>query len=221
MKKALIIGSSGGIGRAVERQLLASGWHVQGLSRRADGLNITQEDSIARVFSTLEGVFDLVIIATGALEICGSVPEKTIKTLDARAMGDQFATNAVGPMLVLKHVIPFMPKDRPTHVVVLSARVGSIGDNALGGWYSYRAAKTALNQLVHTAAIELGRSNPQLCCVCYHPGTVQTDFTAKYVGRHSAVSPETAASNLVSVVSQLSPLDTGRFFDWTGAQVPW
>ena len=105
--------------------------------------------------------------------------------------------------------------------MVLSARVGSIGDNRLGGWISYRSAKAAVNQIVHTAAIELARSHPQSICVALHPGTVATPFTEKYLGRHPAVAPVAAAQNLLQVVDDLQPADSGGFFDWAGDPVPW
>lgn len=109
----------------------------------------------------------------------------------------------------------------PAHVGILSARVGSIGDNGLGGWYSYRMAKAALNQLIHTAAIELGRSHKQAVIALLHPGTVATDFTAKYAGNHSTVPPDEAAQNLISVLGGLTPAQSGGFYDWAGQTVPW
>ncbi len=134
---------------------------------------------------------------------------------------DQFALNAVGPALILRHAARLLPRDRRAVFAVLSARVGSIGDNRLGGWVSYRASKAAVNQIVHTAAIELARTHKQAICVVLHPGTVQTEFTRKYLGRHPAVAPDTAAANLLSVVQRLTPDDTGGFFDWAGKPVPW
>jgi len=136
-------------------------------------------------------------------------------------MMDQFALNAVGPALVLRHASKLMPGDRRAVFAVLSARVGSIGDNRLGGWISYRSAKAAVNQIVHTAAIELSRSHPQSICVALHPGTVETPFTEKYLGRHHAVPPEEAAGNLLNVVDGLTPAESGGFFDWAGKAVPW
>jgi NAD(P)-dependent dehydrogenase (short-subunit alcohol dehydrogenase family) len=122
---------------------------------------------------------------------------------------------------VLKHALRLMPRDRPCRFAALSARVGSIGDNALGGWYAYRAAKAALNQLVHTAAIEIARTHPQAVVVTLHPGTVATPLTAAHAGGHPTVTPQTAAANLIRVLDGLTASDTGRFFDWSGTQVPW
>jgi NAD(P)-dependent dehydrogenase (short-subunit alcohol dehydrogenase family) len=221
MKKALIIGASGGIGAAVVRALEARGVGVVGVSRSSDGLDVTDEASVAAHLGALEPGFDLILCATGALEIDGAVPEKSLNALSARAMADQFALNCIGPALVIKHGVRLLPRDGRSVMAVLSARVGSIGDNRLGGWYSYRAAKAAVNQIVHGAAIELGRSHAGAICVALHPGTVATEFTAKYAGRHPRVSPEDAAGHLLGVIEGLRGKDTGGFFDWRGDVVPW
>ena len=218
--RALVVGSSGGIGAALVTALSAQG-EVVGLSRRSDGLDVTDEASVARVLGGLDGEFDLVMVATGALEIGGARPEKTLRALDAATMLAQFALNAVGPALVIKHALRLLPKDRVARVGVLSARVGSIGDNSLGGWYSYRAAKAAVNQLIHTASIEVARSHPQAVLALLHPGTVATGLTAAYAGGHPTVSPDVAAGHLLAVLGGLSPADTGGFFDWQGKQVVW
>lgn len=221
MKNALIIGSSGGIGSALAGVLTGQGLAVTGLSRSADGFDITDEASVAAHLDAVQGPFDLIIVATGALEINGAAPEKSIKTASAQAMADQFALNTIGPALVLKHSARLLPKDRRAVIAVLSARVGSIGDNRLGGWLSYRVAKAGVNQVVHTAAIELARSHRQAVCVALHPGTVQTAFTRKYLGRHPAVPADEAARNLLGVLEHLKATDSGGFFDWAGKVVPW
>jgi NAD(P)-dependent dehydrogenase (short-subunit alcohol dehydrogenase family) len=194
---------------------------VVGLSRSGDGFDLTDPDSVAHHLGRLAGPFDKVIVASGALEIGGAAPEKTIRAVRKDAMMDQFALNAVGPALVLAQAHKLLPKDRRAVFAVLSARVGSIGDNRLGGWISYRSAKAAVNQIVHTAAIELSRSHPQSICVALHPGTVATPFTEAYLGRHPAVPAEEAAQNLLGVMDGLTPSQTGGFFDWSGAEVPW
>lgn len=218
--RSLVIGASGGIGAALMDRLSRRG-EVLGISRSHDGLDLTDEASIVRVLATITAPIDTVIVATGALEIAGYRPEKTLRVLTAEAMALQFAVNAIGPALVLKHALRLLPKDRPARFVVLSARVGSIGDNALGGWYSYRAAKAALNQLIHTAAIEIARSHREAVVVCLHPGTVKTRFTRDYSAGHSTVAPDTAAANLLAVLDGLTPADTGGFFDWAGVRIPW
>lgn len=221
MQTALIIGSSGGIGAALVAGLRAKGVAVTGLSRSGDGLDITNETSVAQHLGKLSGPFDLIVVATGALAAGGHTPEKTIRSLTADGLRSQFDVNTIGPALVLKHSIRLLPRDRRAVFAALSARVGSIGDNALGGWYSYRSAKSALNQILHTAAIELARSHPQAVCVALHPGTVETAFTASYVGRHPAVPAPAAADNLLDVLAGLTVSQSGGFYDWQGKQVAW
>ena len=221
MKRALIIGSSGGIGSAVAGELIRRNVQVTGLSRRDDGLQITDEASVEASLGRLDAGYDLIFLATGALEIAGARPEKTLGQLSAQAMMDQFSVNCIGPSLVLKHARRLMSRDRRGVFVTLSARVGSIGDNRLGGWYAYRTAKAALNQMLHSAAIELARTHPQMICAALHPGTVETEFTRKYVGRHPTVPAAEAAENLLQVIDALTPDQTGGFFDWTGVEVPW
>lgn len=221
MNRTLIIGASGGIGAALVVACRARGDDVVGLSRSADGLDLTDEASVEAALGGLDGRFDLILVATGALEIDGAQPEKSVKAVRRRAMMDQFALNAVGPALVLRHAADLLDKKRRGVVAVLSARVGSIEDNRLGGWVSYRAAKAAVNQIVHTAAIEMSRSHPQSVCVALHPGTVETPFTQKYLGRHPAVPASEAAQNLLSVVEGLDADHSGQFFDWAGKVIPW
>lgn len=221
MENALIIGASGGIGQAVSAALRAKGVGVTGLSRSGDGLDVTNEASVAAALGALTGPFDLILVATGALEIAGAAPEKALRQVSAQAMLDQFALNCVGPSLVLKHSVRLLPREGRAVFAALSARVGSIGDNSFGGWYSYRTAKAALNQMIHTGAVELGRSHRGAICVALHPGTVQTDFTRKYLGRHPAVPASEAAENLLRVIQGLRPEDSGGFFDWQGKTVPW
>lgn len=220
MGKTLILGASGGIGGALARACATMGEDVTAISRSQNGFDITSEDSVAKHLAGL-GPFDRIVVATGALEIDGAEPEKTVRAIRAKAMADQFALNAIGPALVLSHAHSLLPRDRRAVFAVLTARVGSIGDNRLGGWIGYRAAKAAANQIVRTAAIELARSHRHAVCVALHPGTVATRFTEKYLGRHPAVPPEDAAANLLSVMDGLSPDQTGLFFDWAGKPVPW
>ncbi len=202
-------------------QLASYGVQVTGLSRSASGFDLAKPESAERILSDVAGPFDLVLVATGALEIDGAAPEKSMRSVSAQAMMDQFSLNAVGPALILKHASRLLPREGRSVFAVLSARVGSIGDNRLGGWVSYRAAKAAVNQIVHTAAIELARTHKDAVCVALHPGTVRTSFTKKYLGRHPAVEPEEAARNLLKVSAGLAPADTGGFYDWAGKRIPW
>jgi NAD(P)-dependent dehydrogenase (short-subunit alcohol dehydrogenase family) len=218
--RALVVGASGGIGAALAAALAARA-EVTGLSRSQDGLDLTDEAAIAAALGRLEPPYDLILVATGALTIGSAGPEKTLRALDPAAMARQFALNATGPALVLKHALRLMPRDRRAVFAALSARVGSIGDNALGGWYAYRAAKAALNQLVHTAAIEIARSHPQAVVVTLHPGTVDTGLGPEFHRGRTVTPPAEAAANLLAVIGGLTPAQTGGFFDWQGAAVPW
>ena len=219
--RVLIIGASGGIGAALAAEARARGAEVTAVSRSVDGLDLTDPASVTRVFSGLSGHFDAVLVATGGLEIDGAGPEKSLRALDADALAAQFALNAIGPALVLQAAVPFLPRDRRAVFAALSARVGSIGDNRAGGWYGYRAAKAALNQILRSGAIELARSHPQAIIAALHPGTVQTPLTARYLGRHPAVPPAEAARNLWAVIDGLTPAQSGGFFDWAGKEIPW
>lgn len=220
MGRALVIGASGGIGAALAAELEVRGHAVTRLSRREDGLDVTEPASVARVMGGLSGPFDLVIVAVGVLALPEGGPEKALAAITAEAMAGVFAVNAIGPALILGHVVPLLAKDAPVTIAVLSARVGSIGDNAIGGWHSYRASKAALNQIVRGAAIELKRTHKRAVCVALHPGTVATSFTAAYPG-HSKVTPAEAAVHLLAVLDGLTPAETGRFYDWAGEVVPW
>ncbi len=218
--RSLVIGASGGIGGALARALAPRG-EVIGLSRRDHALEITDEASVARALGALEPPFDLILVATGALILDGQGPEKTLKAITADSLSRSFAINAIGPALVMKHALRLLPRDRPARLAVLSARVGSIGDNHLGGWYGYRAAKAGLNQLLRSAAIEAARTHPQSVLVALHPGTVETALAPAQRAGHPAVPPDEAAANLLAVLDQLTPADTGGFFDWKGDPVPW
>ena len=221
MARALVIGASGGIGAAIKGELAQRGYDVTGLSRSVDGLDVTDEARIAETLGALEGPFHRIVVTTGALVIDGYEPERAVRDVTQDGLVNQFRVNALGPMLVLKHALRLMPKAEPSVFAALSARVGSIGDNRIGGWHSYRASKAALNQLIHGAAIEMQRTHKQAIVVCLHPGTVETPFTAKYAGRHKTVPAGEAATNLVNVIEGLTPAQTGGFFDYAGKEIPW
>lgn len=211
--RSLVVGASGGIGGAFCKALAKEG-EVFGLSR-SDGLDVTDESSVERSVGALDGYFDMIVVATGSL----GTPEKSLRSFDAPALANQIAVNAAGPLLVLKHSARFLPRDRRSVFAVLSARVGSIGDNRLGGWYSYRAAKAALNQLLHTASIEIARSHRHAVLAVLHPGTVDTNFTAGY--GNEKVPADVAATRLLSVLNALGPEQSGGFYDFSGKVVPW
>lgn len=219
--RALIIGESGGIGAAVAAKLRAARWDVVGLSRSVDGFDVANPAMVERGMAQQIGEFDMVFLGIGILAPHWGLPEKSLSSIKAEDMARVFAVNTIGPALILRNVARLLPRDRRCVVATLSARVGSIEDNKIGGWHSYRASKAALNQIVRGAAIELARTHKQSICVALHPGTVATEFTAKYAGRHKTVPADEAAGRLIDVMGALEPAQTGGFFDYSGADVPW
>ncbi|MGG7518383.1 SDR family NAD(P)-dependent oxidoreductase [Allorhizobium undicola] len=221
---ALVIGASGGIGAAVATMLEEDPrcGDVIRLSRSGDGLDVTQEASIAHHAGRLgEKAVDLLFCATGALTIDGIGPEKTIRAITPEAMAAQFALNAIGPALVLKHFAPLLRRDRRAIAGFLSAKVGSIGDNRLGGWISYRASKAALNQILRTASIEIARTRPQALVAALHPGTVATGLSASYSVNHERFEPLRSAGMLLSVLDGLSASGSGGFYGYDGKVIEW
>ena len=224
--KALVIGSSGGIGKALTECLRADTRFdtVATLSRSADGLDISNENSVsvcARQMKQVHDAFDLIINAAGALVIDGSVPEKSVKAIRVDALMNQFLVNAIGPALLLKHFHGLLPRNARSLFASLSARVGSIGHNRLGGWISYRAAKAAQNQIVKTASLEIARTHPAAVVVALHPGTVATQLSHPFISGHQATSPEDAAARLLATIERLQPHQSGGFFSNDGQSIAW
>lgn len=224
-RHALVIGASGGIGAALVEALQDEDVAVTALARSFAGdrhIDIEDEASIAAAAARLPHAPDLVIVATGLLQAGANTPEKTYRNLDAATLARTIAVNAIGPALVAKHILPLMPKTGRTVFAALSARVGSIGDNRMGGWYGYRAAKAALNQLIRTLAIEEKRRNDRSIVVALHPGTVDTALSRPFQGnvRPGALfTPARAAVQLLDVVDALKAPDSGKVFDWEGKEV--
>ena len=221
---ALVIGATGGIGSAISG-CLASDRNCSKLvqlSRSIDGINITNEETIRLAADGLKSTgFDMIICATGALTINGIGPEKSIRQMSQQAMLDQFAVNAVGPALILKYFVPLLARKKRVIFAFLSARVGSIGDNRLGGWISYRSSKAALNQIVHTAAIEVTRINQESVVVAVHPGSVMTSLSDPFSAGHERSEPESAASAILQVLDSLQPVNSGGFFAYDGKPIVW
>ena len=224
---AVVFGASGGIGAALVAALQDAGQFdtVRGFSRRsAISVDLTDESSLAHAVDIVaqSGEVRLVIDATGFLHGQGMAPEKTWRALDADQLAHAFAINTIGPALLMKHMLPKLPRTGKAVFATLSARVGSIGDNLLGGWYSYRASKAALNQIVRTAAIELSRRAPEALCVALHPGTVATPLSDGFAKAGlDVLVPAQSAQHLLSTIDRLDAGATGGFFDWHGEQVPW
>ncbi len=224
---AVVFGAGGGIGRALIEPIQAAKRfdHLVAFSRGTEpAIDLLDEASLERAaaFAADQGELRLVIDATGFLHDRDQAPEKSWRQLDAANMARAFALNATGPALIMKHVLPRLARSGKAVFATLSARVGSIGDNRLGGWYAYRASKAALNQLVRTAAVELARRAPDALCVALHPGTVATGLSAPFAARGlEAHPPAAAARHLLAVVDHLTSSETGGFFDWRGDAVPW
>jgi len=226
--RAVVIGASGGIGNAIMAQLAASDRfdEVIGLGRLSvPPLDLLSEETIrtaAAGVSEKSAPIRLIVDATGLLSEGRLQPEKSLIQVDAEQMARVLAVNTIGPALLMKHFLPLLPKDGKSLFATLSAKVGSIGDNHLGGWYSYRASKAALNQLVRTASIELRRRQPSAICVALHPGTVDTELSAPFARTGLDVqSPADAAAKLVALMDALSESQSGGFFSADGTELPW
>ncbi|WP_449121925.1 SDR family NAD(P)-dependent oxidoreductase [Pseudomonas viridiflava] len=243
----LICGASRGIGLALCAALLARDdvaqvWAVAreaststGLAKLAEqyGQRLQRVDCDARneqalealVSETLEGCehLHLVISALGILHQDGAKPEKGLAQLTLASMQASFATNTFAPILLLKHLLPLLRK-QPSTFAALSARVGSIGDNRLGGWYSYRASKAALNQLLHTASIELKRLNQASTVLAIHPGTTDTELSQPFqanVPEGQLFKPAFSAERIIEVVGAHGASDSGTFWDWDDKPIVW
>lgn len=245
---AVLAGASSGIGLAMLSRLLAhpGTGRVLAVSRRAEAspvlaalarlhgdrlrclsADLADPDAAGRIAAAASGHLGevhLVLSSVGVLHGDGLRPEKSISQLGAASLSTAFAVNAMGPILLARALLPLLPRQRSAVLAALSARVGSIGDNALGGWYAYRASKAALNQLWRTLAVECLRTHPRAACVLLHPGTVDTPLSAPFSARVPAerlFTPEQAADQLLGILAGLGPEDSGRFIAWDGRDIPW
>ncbi|MHC8386503.1 SDR family NAD(P)-dependent oxidoreductase [Pseudomonas sp. MDT2-39-1] len=222
--RALVIGASGALGAAF-CELLNEDPRcsvVRELGRNsAPGLDLEKPDSIARAAAELaeEAPYQLILHAAGLLHREDIKPEKSYTSIEADALQAIFQVNTLGPALVLRHFLPLL--DPRGAMAVLSAKVGSIGDNRLGGWYAYRASKAALNMLIKTAGIELARTRPQTRLLTLHPGTVISGLSQPFKGASAARPASLAARELLSLIDRLAPADSGNFFAYNGERLPW
>jgi NAD(P)-dependent dehydrogenase (short-subunit alcohol dehydrogenase family) len=232
-----LFGATGGIGHAVLDALVACPRvaRIHAFSRTplaapapkvvTGEIDIMREESIVAAADACRGSgsLHLVFVATGVLHSSTLQPEKTWRALSAAAMLESYAVNAVGPALIAKHFLELLARQEKAVFAAISARVGSIEDNRLGGWHSYRAAKAALHQLLRTCSIELTRRNPSAICVALHPGTVDTQLSEPFQGNVAAnklFTPAVSAGHLLRVIDQLTPASTGQAFAWDGQRIP-
>jgi NAD(P)-dependent dehydrogenase (short-subunit alcohol dehydrogenase family) len=229
-RAAVVIGASGGIGAAFEAALIEEDAFdvVHGFARRESGkrhIDLTDEASIAAAAAIVAKgpAPTLIFVATGLLHQGDHGPEKALGEIDPDWLARTFAVNAIGPALIAKHFLPLMPKTGRAVFAALTARVGSIADNRLGGWYGYRASKTALNMLIRTLAIEERRRNSSSIVVGLHPGTVDTALSRPFQGNvtpGNLFAPDRAAVQLLDVIDGLRAPDSGKSFGWDGAEIP-
>jgi NAD(P)-dependent dehydrogenase (short-subunit alcohol dehydrogenase family) len=238
---ALVIGAGGGIGLEFVRQLLSQGYEVHATTRQPStalseitdsrlhcwSVDVTQEDQIAEIAKGIRSQtprLDCAIYAIGVLHTTAWQPEKSLRHLNSQQMLDYFQVNAIGAALWAKHLQPlFKHPDRAVFAAV-SAKVGSIGDNQLGGWYGYRASKAALNMLIKNISIEYRRTAPQSIVVALHPGTTETNLSQPFQANvlpEKLFSPERTVRQLLSVMDGLQTADSGEFFSWDGSPLPW
>lgn len=231
---AVVIGSTGGIGSAFLELLCAEEriGRIFAFSRRGEGnahdkithgtIDLENEVSIEKAAGGISPNVRLVIIATGFLHQGATQPEKSLSELNADHMHRSFAINCYGPALAFKHFLPKMPRTEKSVIGALSARVGSISDNRLGGWYSYRASKAALNMMIKTASIEAARKWKETAIIGLHPGTVETGLSDPFktnVPKEKLFKPEQSARYLLDVINQIGARDSGNIFDWQGEMI--
>lgn len=236
MKNIAIIGASGGIGSTLVKLLSTDPTNtIYAFSRSGNHEAISTNIHLGRIDfnneSTIEkaaeltqttGHLDLVIVASGMLHQGNMMPEKSLKELNTDNLLENFLVNSIGPALVAKYFLPLLNKKKRSVFSALSARVGSISDNKLGGWYAYRASKAALNMLLKTASVELARKNKNAIVVGIHPGTVDTALSKpfqKRIPEHQLFNKVQSANHILQVIDQLTVKDSGKCFAWDGQEI--
>ena len=222
--RALVLGATGALGAAFVEALQADAACVDvvGLSRSSQpSFRLEDEASMAVAAAALEGPFQLIIDATGALTLDGQGPEKHMGALNAQQLARAFEINTIGPALLLKHFVPLLGTEQRCIYAKLSARVGSISDNRKGGWYGYRAAKAALNMVLQTAAIEAARKRPQLVVAAMQPGTVASNLSAQFVPAKDCLTPAQSVAGLLRALDALPAQAAAHFVDHQGEAIAW
>ncbi len=233
-RKAAIFGASGGIGAALARLLVDNNVPVLAGAREGQvpkhhlitpfSFDLTDECSIAGAAQAMrDGLPDLVIIATGVLTLeDGTGPERSHRSITAEVMAQVMQVNAIGPALIARHMLPLMPRENRWVFAALSAKVGSISDNRMGGWHSYRASKAALNMLIRNFALEMKRTHKQGVALALHPGTVDTALSAPFHGNlppGQLTNRREAATRLLQVIKNAGPEDSGKLLSWDGSEI--
>lgn len=250
---ALVVGATQGIGLEFVRQLLQGASdgkypsiaHLFATYRKEDTaadlfalaaqhsnlhcikMDLTEEDQIAEgiaSISTITPKLHIVVNCVGLLHNETQQPEKAIRQLDSDKLINYFKVNSIGPALLAKHLLALLKHSEPSLLATISAKIGSIGDNRIGGWYGYRASKAALNMFLKTAAIEYGRRSPNTTIVMLHPGTTDTQLSKPFqrgVPPEKLFSTERTVSQLLDVLSTVTAEDSGEFFSWDGSRLPW
>ncbi|MGB3201697.1 MAG: SDR family NAD(P)-dependent oxidoreductase [Nodosilinea sp.] len=246
-QNALVVGASQGIGLGFVQQLLADDRFeaVYGTYRRPEAalellalaerfprlvclpVDVTEEETIARAIAAIQACtprLHRVVYCVGVLHDGDFQPEKSLRQITSENLVRSFQTNAVGAVLLTKHLLPLLKHDQPSLLAAISAKVGSIGDNGLGGWYGYRASKAALNMLIKTASLEYARRSPNTILALLHPGTTDTRLSEPFqrgVPPEKLFSVERTVAQLMAVMDGLTPADSGGFFSWDGTRLPW
>ena len=224
---AVVIGNSGSIGSAIEKELSDQGFkNIIGFNRSSSPrLDLLNEETIAQSAQFIKDQntpVSLVFDATGLLHDDNNMPEKTYKNIDQIFMRKNFEINVMGPALIMKYFLPLLDKEEKSIFASISAKVGSISDNRYGGWYSYRASKAALNQMIKTASIEMKMKNQKAICLAIHPGTVESKLSKPFQKNDLTIqSPQESASNIFKILTSSTSKDTGSFYNWDGKIIEW
>jgi NAD(P)-dependent dehydrogenase (short-subunit alcohol dehydrogenase family) len=190
-------------------------------------LDVSSEKSIVsaseKISSQIEHI-SLLINSSGILHDDSIYPEKRLADISASSLERSYTINAIGPILVLKHFRSLIQREKKSVIVNMSARVASIEDNSIGGWYSYRSSKASLNQITKTVAIEFARQLPKSICIAFHPGSVNTRLSKpfqKAIPKEKLFEPDYAAAKMAAVINNLTTSDNGSFLAWDGSKIPW
>ena len=224
---AVVIGNSGSIGSAIEKELSDQGFkNIIGFNRSSNPrLDLLNEETIAQSAQFIKDKdipVSIVFDATGLLHDDNNMPEKTYKNIDQIFMRKNFEINVMGPALIMKYFLPLLDKEEKSIFASISAKVGSISDNRYGGWYSYRASKAALNQMIKTASIEMKMKNQNAICLAIHPGTVESKLSKPFQKNDLTIqSPQESASNIFKILTSSTSKDTGSFYNWDGKIIDW